>query len=138
MKKITVFLMLLTMSMMLFVGCGGNDTSETKESSETKTEVSQNDISENTEEEKEVVKANGIQTIEGKNEYIDFTLTYDGDVLALKNDDLSDVYVLKFDSLEDKSRLWVYVDEKNFSGDNSLNRIYTRRQGVRSRLPAHS
>ena len=127
MKKIVAYLLLLTMSTMLLVGCGGNDTPKKEESSaEETTEKEPEEEPEEAEVEKETVKGIGIQTIEGKCDGVDYTVTYDGDVLHLENEeDLSDTNNVRFTSLEDKLKIRVRTDEKNFAGDNTLNRIYT-------------
>ena len=115
MKKIVAYLLLLTMSTMLLVGCGGNDTPKKEESSAEETTEKE---PEEAEVEKETVKGIGIQTIEGKCDGVDYTVTYDGDVLHLENEeDLSDTNNVRFTSLEDKLKIRVRTDEKNFLPD---------------------
>lgn len=128
MKKLLVMIFTLALLVSCLTACGESKTkevvatngAETQQNEKTeKEETAQTSTEEKTSEEV------GIQTITGSNDGIDFTITYDGDILLLKNGDkLPDVNSVRFTSLEDKSRMWVSTDELNFSENNTLSRFY--------------
>ena len=127
MKKYVSMMLILALSVSCLTGCG-NKTTEAETASEVETQQKEETVKEESKEtsaKDNSDEAIGVQTITGYNNGIQFTITYDGDVLLLKNgDELSDVNSVRFTSLEDKSRMWVSTDELNFSQNNNLSRFY--------------
>lgn len=122
MKKTLIMMLVFALSVTCLTACGNTKTKEVE--TQQYEENAKEETTQNTTEEK-TSDAIGIQTITGNSNGVDFTITYDGDVLLLKNgDELADVNSVRFASLEDNSRMWVSTDELNFSQNNNLSRFY--------------